>query len=134
MRVVWCVCVKCDVCGYVLVNSHVVCLQVHESQSNDGPGSRDVSGHLIPLLTNRRQHTVRRFSCQDSPFQPRALYFMCRVSLIPSPHSSSSTGEPGTGDSRLVYQNKIAGCGRGVRGCHCLGSSVHVQAKLVHQV
>ena len=62
---------------------------------------------------------------------------MCRVSLIPSPHSSSSspsTGEPGTGDSRLVYQNKIAGRGRGVCGCHCLGSSVHVEAKLVYQV
>ena len=52
-----CVCVKCDVCGYVLVNSHVICLQVHESQSNDGPGSYDVSVHLIPLLHQTGDNT-----------------------------------------------------------------------------
>ena len=59
---------------------------------------------------------------------------MSRVSLIPSPHPSFSTGESGNGDTGLAYQNKIAGCGRGVCGCHCLGSSVHVETELVHQV
>ena len=45
----------CDVCGDVLVSSHVICLQVHESQSDNGPGSRDVSIHLIPLLHQTNQ-------------------------------------------------------------------------------
>ena len=59
---------------------------------------------------------------------------MSRVSLIPSLYPSFSTGESGNGDTGLAHQNKIAGCGRGVRGCHCLWSSIHVEAELVHQV
>ena len=124
-------------CGYVLVSSRVICLQVHESQSNNGPGSRDVSVHLIPLLhqTNQTSHSQVLLVRQQSSLL-RALYFMSRVSLIPSPHPSFSTGESGNGDTGLAHQNKIAGCGRGVCGCgcHCLRSSVHVEAELVHQV